>query len=252
MSNPDNIKRNDIAALTEARLTFGPRGRAIDTATSLQFSLDHARAREAVLSELDVPVIQETLNVSGLESQTVTSTAATRDVFIRRPDLGRRLPQAERDLLSTEGPVDVALVLADGLSAIAVALNGPAFVIALSQRLSARGLRVGKVICARQARVAVGDDIAVALGAETVVMAIGERPGLSAADSLGVYITQHPTTMTQDSARNCISNIREAGTTVMDATLQAEQLIVAMRETGLSGVALSTSLASKALPRSDN
>ncbi len=251
MSKPDNIKRQDIAALTQARLTLGPRGRAIDTATSLQFSLDHARAREAVLSELDVPAIQHALTQSGLDSRTVTSTAGTRDAFIRRPDFGRRLPQAERDLLGAEDPVDVALVLADGLSAIAVALNGPAFVIALSQRLLARGLNIGKVICARHARVAVGDDIAAALGAETVVIAIGERPGLSAADSLGVYITQHPTAMTQDSARNCISNIREAGTTVTDAALQAEQLIVAMRQTGLSGVALSTSLASKVLPRSD-
>ncbi len=193
MSKPDNIRRDDIASLTEARLTFGIRGRATDTKTSLAFSLDYARAREAVLSELDTPSIQQSLRLSGLDSQTVTSAAGSRDVFIRRPDLGRRLPEDQRDVLHQDHPVDVALVLADGLSAIAVALNGPAFMSALAQRLWWRGLTTGTVICARQARVALGDGIALAKGAETVVIAIGERPGLSAADSLGVYITHRPT-----------------------------------------------------------
>ncbi len=250
MSKPNQIRRGDIAALTEARLTFGPRGRAMHTATTLQFSLDHARAREAVLSELDLTSIQQALATAGLESKTVTSAATDRDVFIRRPDLGRCLTDAEREKLRDESSVDVALFLADGLSAIAVALNGPAFISALAQRLQTRGLTIGKVICARQARVALGDDIALVLGAETVVIAIGERPGLSASDSLGVYITHRPTVTTQDSARNCISNVREAGTNAVDAAFQAEQLIIAMRETGLSGVALSKTLAANALPGS--
>ncbi|WP_137701752.1 ethanolamine ammonia-lyase subunit EutC [Marimonas lutisalis] len=247
MSQLHHLSRQDIKALTEARLTFGPRGRAMDTSTSLQFSLDHARAREAVLSELDVPRIQKALKAAGLDSQTVTSAAGTRDIFIRRPDLGRLLPEATAETLHNESPLDVALLLADGLSAIAAALNGPAFVTALSKRLLARGLTIGKIVCARQARVAIGDRVAQALGAETVVVALGERPGLSAADSLGVYITHRPKATTQDSARNCISNIREAGTNVVDAAEQAEQLIVAMRETGLSGVELSMARAENTL-----
>lgn len=250
MTRPVPLRRQEIADLTEARLTLGPRGRAVDTGNALQFSLDHARAREAVLSELDVPRIEQTLTLAGLDSQTVTSVAGTRDVFIRRPDLGRLLPQADMDALRPDSPVDVAVVLADGLSAVAATLNGPAFVTALSERLLARGLTVGRIVCARQGRVALGDRIAKAMGAETVVMALGERPGLSAADSLGVYITHRPTETTQDSARNCISNVREAGTNAVDAALQAEQLVLAMRETGLSGVELSTSLAASALPGS--
>ena len=247
MTNLDQIRRQEIAEITEARLTFGRRGRAVDTATSLQFSLDHAKAREAVLSELDVAGIQQTLTSAGFRCATVTSAAVTRDAFIRRPDLGRRLPDVEIEKLRARFEPDVALVLADGLSATAVAINGPAFIMALSQRLTSVGLTLGTVICARQARVALGDKIAMAQGAETVVMAIGERPGLSAADSLGIYITHRPNATTQDSERNCISNVREAGTHVADAALQTERLILAMRDTNLGGVALSKALASNAL-----
>lgn len=255
MSAPDPLRRRDIAALTEARLTFGPRGRAVDTATALRFAMDHARAREAVLSELDLPEIRKPLAAAGLEVVTATSAAGDRDTFVKRPDLGRRLPEAQgaclRDRSGHEAPVDVALVLADGLSAVAATINGPAFLVALSRGLAARGLRVGPVVCARQARVALGDRIAQAQRAETVVVAIGERPGLSAADSLGIYITHRPTETTQDSARNCISNVREAGTQVGDAALQAERLILAMREMDASGVALSRALAARSLPGAD-
>jgi ethanolamine ammonia-lyase small subunit len=251
MTDPARIRPQDIAKLTEARLTFGPRGRAVDTATSLQFSLDHARARDAVLSEIDVPSIQGALTSAGLESQIVTSEAGTRDTFIKRPDLGRRLPKCGIEQLRNAGPVDVALVLADGLSATAVAINGPAFIFALSQRFAQRNLSFGKVIFAHQARVALGDAIANALGASTVVIAIGERPGLSASDSLGIYVTHHPSNATQDSERNCISNVREAGTPVFQAAMQTEELVLQMRKSGLSGVALSKAIASNALSGSD-
>ena len=113
--------------------------------------------------------------------------------------------------------------------------------------LPVHGLRMSDIILARQARVALGDHIAQALGAQTVVVALGERPGLSAADSLGVYITHRPCIGTQDSARNCISNIRDAGISVTDAALQTERLVLAMRDSGLSGVALSQSLAEGAV-----
>ncbi|AHM04651.1 Ethanolamine ammonia-lyase light chain [Roseibacterium elongatum DSM 19469] len=174
----------------------------------------------------------------------MVSRADTRDTFIRRPDLGRGLP--DDAALGGLGPIDVALVLGDGLSATAVHLNGVAFIAALADRLAGIGLHTGPVVLARQARVALGDKIAGALGAETVVMALGERPGLSAADSLGVYITHRPRPETPDSARNCISNIRDAGLGVDAAADQTARLIEAMRATGKSGVALTRALSGAA------
>ncbi|PWK60631.1 ethanolamine ammonia-lyase subunit EutC [Roseicyclus mahoneyensis] len=238
----------EIRALTEARLTFGRRGSAVDTAGALAFALDHARARAAVEAELDLPTLAAALDRMGLAHRVVTSAAGDRSGFIRRPDLGRRLREDGAATLAGLGPVDVALVLGDGLSATAVALNGAAFVADLAARLDRMCLRLSPVILARQARVALGDKIALALQATTVVMALGERPGLSAADSLGVYITHLPRPDTADSGRNCISNIREAGLPVTEAAGQAAQLIAAMRASGQSGVALSRALASGALP----
>jgi len=238
MSTPDPLSAAAIAQLTQARLTLGPRGRALATRDSLSFALDHARAREAVLSELDTGAIGAALEANGLSHISVTSAAETRETYIKRPDLGRRLPDGAAEALRQQTPPDVALVLGDGLSAIAVALNGPAFLSELAARLAAAGLRIGPVVIARQARVALGDQIARAMGAGTVVVALGERPGLSAADSLGVYITHDPQPHTPDSARNCISNIREAGLSVAAAAIEAERLIHAMRTHRVSGVAL--------------
>lgn len=236
------ITRGDIAALTQARLTLGPRRAAPDTQTSLRFALDYAQARQAVTSDLDVAACVQALRTAGFTHDTILSGAESRATHIRRPDLGRQLPPAEAARLGSLGPCDVAFVLGDGLSAVAAQLNGPAFLSALRDRLQALGLSIGPVIIARHARVALGDGIAQALGASTVVMALGERPGLSAADSLGVYITQNPVPGTPDSARNCISNVREAGLSVAQAAQDAAHLIAAMRKLGQSGVALSQSL----------
>lgn len=246
MSNPLS-PRGAIRAITQARLNFGPPRFAVDTAASLDFALDHARAREAVDSELDVTRLIADLDAIGLPHDSVTSAAATRDVFITRPDLGRKLPQDQADALARHTPPDVAVVLGDGLSAIAIALNGVAFVSELRKTLSQDRLSIGPVILARQARVGLGDGIAQALGAKTVVMVVGERPGLSAADGLGVYITQNPSAQTPDSARNCISNVRAEGLPIHDAARQACDLIKEMRALGCSGVALNQSRATNTL-----
>lgn len=247
MSVPKPPTHAEIRALTQARLTLGLRVQAASTGQTLQFALDHAQARAAVMSELDVPRITASLDQMGLAHRSVTSAAETRDAFIRRPDLGRRLPAAAAKELQDAGPVDVALVLGDGLSAVAVALNGAAFMSALAVKLTHAGLSHGPISLAQQARVALGDHVAMAMQATTVVMALGERPGLSASDSLGVYITHRPRADTPDSARNCVSNIRAEGLSVEAAAQQVHSLILAMRETGASGVALSTALASGAL-----
>jgi ethanolamine ammonia-lyase small subunit len=247
MSERTAITRAEIRALTQARLTFGARGRALDTAGTLSFALDHAQARAAVLTDLDVTGLCDALDRVGLAHHRVTSLAGTRETFIRRPDLGRRLPDGAEAGLAGLGSADVALVLGDGLSATAVHLNGVAFMAALAERLAALSLCASPVILAQQARVALGDKIALATGAETVVIALGERPGLSAADSLGVYITHRPGPATPDSGRNCISNIREGGIGVAEAADQTARLITAMRRTGHSGVALSQGLATGTL-----
>ncbi|MGJ8624296.1 MAG: ethanolamine ammonia-lyase subunit EutC [Yoonia sp.] len=243
----DLTPRAAIRAMTQARLSFGPPLRAADTKTTLAFALDHARAREAVTSDLDIERIGVALADAGLEHDRVTSAATTRDAFITRPDLGRQLPQDHADRLARHPSPDVAIVLGDGLSAVAVALNGAAFVTQLAEHLAQAGLTCGPVILARQARVALGDRIARAIGATTVVMIVGERPGLSAADGLGIYITQAPLAKTPDSARNCISNVRAEGLPIPDAARQTYGLIKEMRAIGLSGVALTQSRASGAL-----
>ncbi|GAA5070245.1 ethanolamine ammonia-lyase subunit EutC [Roseibacterium beibuensis] len=243
MSDPKPISRAEIGALTQARLSFSGRGRALTTGQALGFALDHAQARAAVLAELDTAQLAVTLERVGLTHRVVASAAPSRDDFIRRPDLGRALPDRHAAALAEEAAPDVALVLGDGLSATAVHLNGPAFMSDLSRRLSDAGMTVSPIILAHQARVALGDKVALALRAKTVVMALGERPGLSAADSLGVYLTHAPMAETPDSARNCISNIREAGTSVEAAADQALRLIVAMQRSGQSGVALNQMLA---------
>lgn len=243
----DLTPRAAIRAMTQARMSFGPPRSAADTGTTLAFALDHARAREAVTSALDIERIGAALADAGLEHDLVTSAATTRDAFITRPDLGRQLPQEHADRLAQFPSPDVAIVLGDGLSAVAVALNGAAFVTQLSVHLAQAGLTCGPVILARQARVALGDAIARAMGAKTVVMIVGERPGLSAADGLGIYITQAPLAKTPDSARNCISNVRAEGLPINDAARQTYGLIKEMRAIGVSGVALNQSRASGAL-----
>ncbi len=239
---------SQIASITEARLTLGARGRALDTGSSLRFALDHARAREAVLAGLDLPRVTALLSDAGLENRGITSAAATRDAYVRRPDLGRALPDDQARRLEGTGPVDVALVLGDGLSGIAANLTGPSFIAALAARLSSAGLSHGPVVIAHQARVALGDPVALAMQADTVVVALGERPGLSAADSLGVYITHAPRIGTPDSARNCLSNIRDGGMDVDTAADRAMALIQTMRKIGQSGVALSQHMSGNALP----
>lgn len=243
----DVTPRATIRAITQARLHHGPPRSAVDTATSLAFALDHARAREAVDSELDVDRLRTELEAAGLPYDVVTSAAATRDTFITRPDLGRQLPPDQAEALSRHAPPDVALVLGDGLSAIAAALNGAAFMTQLASHLAHNGLTCGPVVLARQARVALGDAIARAMGAQTVVMVLGERPGLSAADGLGVYMTQNPQAHTPDSARNCLSNVRAEGLPIPDAAGQTCELVQEMRALGCSGVALNESRATSTL-----
>ena len=233
---PDGARRDPFAALrlaTAARVGLGRAGQGLPTAPMLAFQLAHARAQDAVHTPLDVDLIRSGL---GRPSIVVDSAAADRAAYLQNPDLGRRLDASSAPLL-TPGDYDLAIVLADGLSATAVHAHGPALVAALAARLN--GWSLASIVIARQARVAIGDPIGEALGARAVVVLIGERPGLSAADSLGAYLTWSPKPGRRDSERNCVSNIRAPGGLSPDQA--ADKIVWLLREArrlGFSGVDL--------------
>lgn len=205
----------------------------------LDFQLAHARARDAVHTPLDVPALAAGLE--GLDHVVVRSQAPDRGTYLRRPDLGRRI-DAECLADLPAGGWDAVFVLADGLSATAVQQHAVPLLRAVMARLP--GWRIAPVVLATQARVALGDDIGGALGATLCAMLIGERPGLSVADSLGVYLTYGPRAGRRDSERNCISNIHPSGglTYEMAATKLA-WLMVEARQRRLTGVELKDDVA---------
>jgi ethanolamine ammonia-lyase small subunit len=217
---------------TTARIGLGRAGQGLPTAQMLAFQLAHARAQDAVHAVLDVDRLRSEIEVPTI---LVESAAPDRSAYLRRPDLGRRL--GVHDLPPLRGAYDLALVVADGLSATAVHAHGPALIRALAARL--REWTLAPVVIARQARVAIGDPIGEALGACMVVVVIGERPGLSAVDSLSAYITVDPRPGRRDSERNCVSNIREPGG--LSTSRAADKIVWLVREArrlGFTGVAL--------------
>ncbi|RLK51557.1 ethanolamine ammonia-lyase light chain [Alkalispirillum mobile] len=223
---------------TEARIALGRAGESLPTRAHLDFQLAHARARDAVHRALDRNGVAQVLSPVVDRILHVSSAAGTREVFLRRPDLGRRLPEAAAARLraSAGSGCDLAIVLGDGLSARATEENGPALIRALLPLL--KGLRIGPLVLAEQARVALGDPVGEALGAGQVLVLLGERPGLSAADSLGAYLTHAPRPGRQDSERNCVSNIRPGGQPPEEAAHRLAYLVREAWRRGGTGVAL--------------
>lgn len=218
---------------TPARLALGRTGNGLPTARVLEFALAHARARDAVHAALDVGALSAAL--AEFSPIVVESRAATRQIYLQRPDLGRSLSAASRRTL-TWGACDAAIVLADGLSAAAVQSQGAPLCRLL---LQAAHWRFAPPVIATQARVALGDEIAEALGAELIILLIGERPGLSAADSLGAYLTFAPQPgVTRDSGRNCVSNIRPGGLPLEEAARRILALARLARDLGRTGTEL--------------
>ena len=202
-----------LAGLTPARLALGRAGSSLPTREVLKLGLAHAQARDAVHAAMDVEHLAVALAGLGLSILRVESAAPDRATYLRRPDFGRRLSQASRERLAEakSAASDLAVVVADGLSASAMDLNALQLVEALLPHLREAGLSLGPVTIAREARVALGDAVGEALGARLVLVLIGERPGLSAADSLGAYLTFGPRVGRTDAERNCVSNIRAGG-----------------------------------------
>ena len=207
-------------------------GQGLPTAAMLEFQLAHARACDAVHAVLDVGQVQAALPRLAL---VVDSAAPDRTAYLQDPDLGRRLADAAAPL--ERGDYDLALVIADGLSAPAVHAHAAPLVRALSARLPDWSLAPAVIV--RGGRVAIGDPIGAALGARIVAVLIGERPGLSASDSLGIYVTRDPRPGRRDSERNCLSNIRSPGGLSADqAADRLVWLLGEIRRLGFSGVNL--------------
>jgi ethanolamine ammonia-lyase small subunit len=232
---------SDLRALTRARIALGRCGGSLPTREVLRFSLDHAQARDAVHLPLDVGAVRGALEASGLAVLTVSSAAADRRTYLMRPDLGRRLAPDSRQLLETiDRPAagfDLAIVVADGLSALAVHRNAASLVGALLAG-APNDWSIAPLVVATQSRVALADEVGELLGARHVAILIGERPGLSSPDSLGIYLTASPRVGRLDSERNCVSNIREGG---LDPAIAARKLWWLLREAkriGATGIAL--------------
>jgi ethanolamine ammonia-lyase small subunit len=231
---------------TPARIAIGRAGFGLPTRAYLEFQAAHARARDAVHAKLDVDATLQEIAALGWPVIGVRSAAESRQAFLRMPDLGRTL-SAESKVRLSEPMVapDVVIVVGDGLSSVAVERNAIPVLEVLGNRLANIGLQLAPIVVATQARVALADEIGELLQAKLSVMMIGERPGLSAADSLGMYLTFEPRVGRLDSERNCISNIREAGMTAADAAARAVDLIRSMFQHRASGVLLAARMKAK-------
>jgi ethanolamine ammonia-lyase small subunit len=217
---------------------LGRAGNSVPTAPLLAFNLSHAQARDAVHHPLDTEALHEQLRAQNFRTLDVHSAAPDREHYLRRPDLGRRLSEESRTALAQlpEESPDVVFVIGDGLSAFAASRQAIPLLQAVTPQLA--GWTMAPVVVARQARVALGDEIGELLNAKIVVMLIGERPGLSSPDSLGIYITYGPKVGCSDAQRNCISNVRPEGLDYPRAAHKLHYLLTHARRLGLTGVGL--------------
>ena len=231
-----------LARLTPARIGLGRAGSALPTREVLRFGLAHAMARDAVHAPFEAEAVALAVEALGFTTVRVESRADGRESYLRRPDLGRRLSARSCEALAgsvaPEAAPDLAVVVADGLSATAVHRNAAPCLAALKPRLDREGWRVGTVAVAAQARVALGDEVGALLGAALVLVLIGERPGLSSPDSLGAYLTLGPRVGRSDAERNCVSNIRAEGLSAEAAAFKLAWLAREARRAGATGVAL--------------
>jgi ethanolamine ammonia-lyase small subunit len=237
---PSSRSLRDLRELTPARVGLGRAGASMPTKALLEFTLDHARARDAVHAVFDAAAIISGLGGLGLRPVQVSSQARDRKEYLRRPDLGRMLDPPSKHLLTNRdgGPCQLAIVVGDGLSPPAVDAHAVELVRRLVPRLAADGIEIDRAVVASGARVALGDEIGAIVGARMMVMLIGERPGLSAPDSLGAYLTFAPKPGLTDAERNCVSNIHGSGLGYDEAAFRIAWLIREGLARRITGVAL--------------
>jgi ethanolamine ammonia-lyase small subunit len=239
VSSPGDDAWRRLRRLTPARIGLGRSGDSLPTVALLDLQVAEARARDAVHRPLDLAVLLCSLPVADVVC--VASRAADRRIYLQRPDLGRRVAPEDVARLPPRGEHDALFVIADGLSADAVHRHAAGLLGAVLTRLA--GWRIAPVIVVTGGRVAIGDEIGEALGVPLVAVLIGERPGLSAADSLGVYLTWEPRLGRRDAERNCISNIRPPEGLGYEAAADMLHFLMAeARRRRLTGVALKGTL----------
>ncbi|VVQ04325.1 Ethanolamine ammonia-lyase light chain [Pseudomonas fluorescens] len=232
-----------LRTLTPARIALGRTGTSLPTSAQLDFQFAHAQARDAVHLPFDHTSLTAQLSERGRDSLLLHSAATDRNLYLQRPDLGRRLDedsarQLREHAQAHPGGVDLAIVIADGLSALAVHRHALPLLARFEEQAASDSWSMAPVILVEQGRVAVADEVGELLGARMTVMLIGERPGLSSPDSLGLYFTYAPRTGLTDAYRNCISNVRLEG---LSYGMAAHRLIYLIREASrrqLSGVKL--------------
>jgi ethanolamine ammonia-lyase small subunit len=224
---------------TPARLALGRAGAGMPTDETLRFGWAHAMARDAIHAALDVDALEATLRQQNWDTLHVRSRAEDRITYLRRPDLGRQLDPADAERLgdAAKPGCDICLVIGDGLSSLAVARHAAPLLAALRSHLPAE-TRFSPVVIATQARVALADEVGELFGATLSVMLIGERPGLSSPDSLGIYLTHSPKRGRHDAERNCISNVRPEGLPCEAAAFKLAWLMHEAQQRGLTGVGL--------------
>src|SRR4030081_1026161 len=237
---PSSRSMRDLRDLTPARVGLGRAGASLPTKALLEFTLDHARARDAVHAAFDVSALISGLSDLGLGAFDVSSRAPNRKDYLRRPDLGRTLDPASQHLLASHDGSAGQPARARGAGPSPTAVNAHAIelVRSLIPRLAVDGIEIGYAVVASGARVALGDEIGAILGARMMVMLIGERPGLSAPDSLGAYLTFAPRPGLTDAERNCVSNIHGSGLGYEEAASKIAWLVREGLARKVTGVAL--------------
>jgi ethanolamine ammonia-lyase small subunit len=257
VKNPWDFLRD----FTDARIGLGRTGISLPTNKLLDFQLSHAQARDAVHLPLDIDNLVESFSSMSIEMELVSkdspkgllsngctpiilqSQATNRNVYLQRPDLGRRLNVESKEKLRDikhNDMFDLAIVIVDGLSSLAIKENAINYINKLSRVLVSdnESWSLAPFTIVKQGRVAIGDEIGELLNAKAVLVLIGERPGLSSPDSLGLYLTYNPKVGLNDSNRNCISNVRSDGLSYEEATLKSLYLLKESRKMQLSGVNL--------------
>lgn len=231
-----------LREFTTARIALGRAGASVPTAELLSFQMHHARAVDAVYTELDREALAGELSREGLETIALDTRADSREVYLQRPDYGRRLCEESRTrleaLAAMHKPADVAIAVVDGLSATAIHRNAVPVAVGLGRSLKAAGFSLAPVPIVRYGRVALQDEIGAILKAQVVVSLIGERPGLGAPDSLGAYLVFNPRLGNTDANRNCVSNIRPEGLSHEAAAGTLHWLIAESLRRKISGVDL--------------
>lgn len=228
-----------LRQFTRARISLGRVGSSLPTGEVLNFGCAHALARDAVHTRFEGDALAQLLEKAGFATLSVQSRATDRHTYLLRPDLGRALSEAGANLLNDapEKGFDLLLVVGDGLSSLAVH-NHAQPVLEAIRAIAPPTWRIGPIVLVTQARVAICDEIGAALKAKVVAMLVGERPGLSSPDSLGIYLTYEPRPGRQDGERNCISNVRPEGLSYQDAARKTVWLATEAMKLGLSGVGL--------------